>query len=69
MLPLSLFFPLATFLGSFVTTTSTFLFSFLHGCLGALAICEVKPFEGFLTDILVLLATSTSCKTRDLKIL
>ena len=58
--PFSLLFPLSTFLGSSATTTSSFLFSLLHSCQGTLIACEVEPFDGFLTDILVLLAVFTS---------
>ena len=60
ILPLYLFFPLTTFLGSFATATSTFLFSLLHSCLGVPIACEVEPFECFLTNILVLLAAFIS---------
>lgn len=57
---ISLFLPLVAFFGSSTITTSTFLLSRFQGCLGALAVYEVKPLEGFLTNILVVLDASTN---------
>ena len=55
---LYLLLPLVAFFSSSTIAASTFLLSCFKGFLGALVICEVKPLEGFLTDMLVLLNAS-----------
>ena len=57
---LSLFLPLVAFFVSSTTATSLFLLSHFQDYLKASVVCEVKHLEGLLTDMLVLLANSTS---------